>query len=85
MAPIELLRLHEQFGAECEDMESAYVAQVCAMHGLPFIAVRVISNNDNVCPLAPREVQAALAAAGQRAAVILTALAAVLANAGEGG
>ncbi len=74
--PVELRRLHDEFGAECEDMESAYVAQVCAMHELPFLAVRVISNNDLVSPLATEAVQPALAAAGHRAALVLIALAA---------
>ena len=74
--PDELRALHEHFGAECEDMESAYVAQVCALHELPFLAVRAISNNDAACPLAPGEVDAALAAAGARVARILTTLAA---------
>jgi adenosylhomocysteine nucleosidase len=82
--PIELRRLHDEFGAECEDMESAYVAQVCAMHELPFVAVRVISNNDVVSPLAPEEVQPALAAAGYRAALVLTALAAGIPAANDG-
>ncbi len=83
--PVELRRLHDEFGAECEDMESAYVAQVCAMHGLPFLAVRVISNNDLVSPLATEAVPQALAAAGHRAALILTALAAGLPGANAGG
>jgi adenosylhomocysteine nucleosidase len=72
----ELLALHEDFGAECEDMESAYVAQVCAFHRLPFIAVRVISDNEAACALTPADVPVAIAAAGERAARIITTLAA---------
>ncbi len=74
----ELQALHADVGTECEDMESAYVAQVCAVHRRPFLAVRAISNNEAACALAPAEVAAALAAAGERAAVILAALAAEL-------
>ena len=72
--PEELRALREDFGAECEDMESAYVAQVCALHRLPFLAVRAISNNDAVCGLAPGDVLPALAGGGDRAARVLTAL-----------
>jgi adenosylhomocysteine nucleosidase len=32
--------------SECEDMESAYIAQVCALHSLPFLAIRCISNTE---------------------------------------
>lgn len=76
--PAELRALHEDFGAECEDMESAYVAQVCAMHGLPFVAVRVISNSEAARAFMPAEVMPAIGAAGLRAARILAALAADL-------
>ena len=74
----ELRALHEDFGAECEDMESAYVAQVCALHRVPFLAVRAISNNEIACALAPADVKPAITAAGGRAARILAALAAEL-------
>ena len=74
--PDELRALREHFGAECEDMESAYVAQVCALHEIPFLAVRAISNNDAACPLTRDEVDPALAAAGARVARVLTTLAA---------
>ena len=74
----ELRALHEDFGAECEDMESAYVAQVCALHRLPFVAVRAISDNEAAFPLKPADVPPALAAAGARAALVLAALAAEL-------
>lgn len=76
--PEEIQALHEDFGAECEDMESAYVAQVCALHQVPFVAVRAISDNEVACQLTPDEVAPAIAAAGVRAARILTALAGAL-------
>ncbi|MHB8576505.1 MAG: 5'-methylthioadenosine/S-adenosylhomocysteine nucleosidase [Dehalococcoidia bacterium] len=72
----ELRQLREDFGAECEDMESAYVAQVCTMHELPFMAVRVVSNNEVACQIAPREIGAAITEAGARAALVLLAIAA---------
>ncbi|MGH8722999.1 MAG: hypothetical protein ACREU4_13495, partial [Burkholderiales bacterium] len=74
----ELRALHEDFGAECEDMESAYVAQVCALHRLPFVAVRAMSDNEAAQQLTPEDVPAAIAAAGVRAAQIIATLAAAI-------
>ena len=76
--PNELKALHEDYGAECEDMESAYVAQVCALHHRPFLAVRVISDNEAACQIEPKDVGVIIAAAGNRAARIISALAAQL-------
>ena len=75
---VEIRALREAYGAECEDMESAFVAQVCAMHRMPFVAVRCISNNEVACPLAPGDVAAAVAAAGERTARVLARVAAEL-------
>jgi futalosine hydrolase len=36
--------LHERFGALCESMEGAAAAHVCALHDVPFLEVRGISN-----------------------------------------
>lgn len=72
--PGDLLALRARYGAACEDMESAFVAQVAALHRLPFLAVRAIANNEAASPLAPRDVPAALAAAGARAAAVLVRL-----------
>jgi futalosine hydrolase len=36
--------LYERFGALCESMEGAAAAHVCAMHGVPFLEVRGVSN-----------------------------------------
>jgi futalosine hydrolase len=36
--------LHERFGAICESMEGAAAAHVCAIHDVPFLEVRGISN-----------------------------------------
>ena len=40
--------LHSSLGTDCEEMESYAVAQVCAMFGVPFLGIRVISNNELV-------------------------------------
>ena len=36
--------LHYRFNALCESMEGAAAAQVCAIHGIPFLEVRGVSN-----------------------------------------
>ena len=36
--------LHRQFGALCESMEGAAAAHVCALHEVPFLEVRGVSN-----------------------------------------
>ena len=38
--------LHGRHQSLCEDMEAAAVAQVCARHGVPFLTVKDISNNE---------------------------------------
>ena len=37
---------HDRTGSLCEDMEAAGIAQVCALHGLPFLSVKDISNSE---------------------------------------
>jgi adenosylhomocysteine nucleosidase len=39
-------RLHARHGTLCEDMEAAAIAQVCARHGVPFMTVKDVSNNE---------------------------------------
>jgi futalosine hydrolase len=36
--------LYERFGALCESMEGAAAAHICAMHDVPFLEVRGVSN-----------------------------------------
>ena len=36
--------LHRRFGALCESMEGAAAAHVCALHDVPFLEVRGVSN-----------------------------------------
>jgi adenosylhomocysteine nucleosidase len=38
--------LHTRHQSLCEDMEAAAVAQVCGRHGVPFLTVKDISNNE---------------------------------------
>jgi adenosylhomocysteine nucleosidase len=38
-------RLHEEYGTSVEEMETAAAAQVAAMSQVPFLGVRVLSNN----------------------------------------
>lgn len=38
-------RLKSEFNAKAVDMESAAIAQVCALTGVPFVAVRTITDN----------------------------------------
>jgi|SRR5690242_8300988 len=38
--------MHDRYGSLCEEMETAAVAQVAAMYGIPFLAIKDISNNE---------------------------------------
>jgi adenosylhomocysteine nucleosidase len=38
--------LHGRHSSLCEDMETASVAQICALHGVPFVAIKDISNSE---------------------------------------
>jgi adenosylhomocysteine nucleosidase len=37
-------QLRARFGADCVDMETGYVARLCTARGVPFLAVRGISD-----------------------------------------
>ena len=37
--------LHEKYGSSCEEMETTCAAQICQNAGLPFIGIRVLSDN----------------------------------------
>ena len=37
--------LHEKYGSSCEEMETNVAAQICQNAGLPFIGIRVLSDN----------------------------------------
>lgn len=70
----ELARLNSDFGIDCEDMESAYVAQVCALHRIQCLTIRVISDNETLSPLSASDVKPLLAEAGARSAGLLSSL-----------
>ncbi|MEF9895769.1 MAG: 5'-methylthioadenosine/S-adenosylhomocysteine nucleosidase [Clostridia bacterium] len=38
--------IHSQFGTSCEEMETFSVAQVCAYFDVPFLGMRILSNNE---------------------------------------
>ncbi len=38
--------LHHRHGSLCEDMEAAALAQIAALHGVPFLSIKDISNNE---------------------------------------
>lgn len=76
--PDQIAALRALYGARCEDMESAWVAQVCALHDVPFLAVRVVSNADAAFRMDEEDAARAIAAAGSRAAAILVAVARAL-------
>lgn len=41
-----ILWLHETFGTSAEEMETASAAQVAKAYGVPFLGIRVLSNNE---------------------------------------
>lgn len=45
-APERIERLHLRHASLCEDMEAAAIAQICALHGVPFLTIKDISNNE---------------------------------------
>jgi adenosylhomocysteine nucleosidase len=51
--PAEKQSLHVETGADVADMESAAVAEVCAARGIPFLAVRAVSDTADMA-LSPR-------------------------------
>jgi futalosine hydrolase len=63
--------LYERFGALCESMEGAAAAHVCALHEVPFLEVRGISNLVEDRDRAKWRIKEAAAAAQ---AVVLTLL-----------
>lgn len=42
----DIRRLNKQFNSLCEEMETAAVAQICYDYKVPFLGVRIISNNE---------------------------------------
>jgi nucleoside phosphorylase len=76
----ELSFLATTFGVETEDMESAYVAQIAAMHDIPFLAIRVVSNNEHIATLTTSEIMPAVGLAADSAARVICTLVEDLGN-----
>jgi nucleoside phosphorylase len=80
-----LLQLHTSTGSQCEDMESAFIAQVCAMHDIPFLAVRCISNSELHAATGGIDVTEAIRRAGAAAARVVVAFIGAVGSGGTGG
>jgi len=66
--------LAERHGSLCEDMEAAAVAHVAALHGVPFLSVKDISNNElHAASDLAAFTDFPIAQVGKRAAALLTA------------
>lgn len=66
--------VRDNFAVDAEDMESAYIAQVAAIHGTPNLAIRAISNNEYRQTLDKNEIIPAVQAAAQRVALVIKEL-----------
>ncbi len=66
--------VRDNFAVDAEDMESAYIAQVAAIHGIANLAIRAISNNEYVQTLEKNEIIQAVQAAAQRVAFVIKEL-----------
>lgn len=44
--PSRIDTVHLHFDSQCEDMEAAAIGQVCAVHRMPFLAIKDISNSE---------------------------------------
>jgi nucleoside phosphorylase len=70
----QLKFVRDNFAVDAEDMESAYIAQVAAIHGIANLAIRAISNNEYRQTLDKNEIIPAVQAAAQRVAFIIKEL-----------
>lgn len=73
--PSRLDAMHERTGSLCEDMEAAAIGQVATLHGVPFLAIKDISNSEFHAASVFEESSSALPTeeVGKRAAMILAA------------
>ena len=69
--------LHRRHRSLCEDMEAAAMAHVCARHGVPFLTIKDISNNEfhAATDIAGGFTEFPTAEAGKRAAALVLRLA----------
>lgn len=73
--------LHARHGSLCEDMEAAAIAQVAALHGVPFLTVKDISNNEyHAASDLDGFIDFPIAEVGKRAATFTAALIATFAE-----
>ena len=73
--PAWLDAVHQRTGSLCEDMEAAAIGQVAALHGVPFLTIKDISNNEFHAATAFADTESALPVAelGKRAAALTVA------------
>jgi nucleoside phosphorylase len=73
--PSRLDAMHERTGSLCEDMEAAAIGQVATLHGIPFLAIKDISNSEFHAASVFEESSSALPTeeVGKRAAMVLAA------------
>lgn len=72
--------VRDSFSVDAEDMESAYIAQVAAIHGIANLAIRGISNNEYLRTLEKSEIIPAVEAAAARVAMVMQLVIGGLAN-----
>lgn len=73
--PARLDAMHERTGSLCEDMEAASIAQIATLHGMPFLAIKDISNSEFYISSVFEESSSVLPTeeVGKRAAMLLVA------------
>lgn len=83
--PTRLDAIHERTGSLCEDMEAAAIGQVATLHGVPFLAVKDISNSEFYVASVFDESSSALPVAevGKRAALVIAETLRRMPSAGE--
>lgn len=74
-APGWLDASHQRTGSLCEDMEAAAIAQITTLHGVPFLTIKDISNNEfhAASDFAGTESKLPTSEVGKRAAVLIVA------------
>lgn len=82
-SPARIDVLHERHASLCEDMEAAAIAQICALHGVPFLTIKDISNNEFLVATTfeGESTNFPLAETGKRAAALTYRLLAALSSA----
>lgn len=75
---------NERTGSLCEDMEAAAIGQICAMHGVPFLSVKDISNSEfhSFTAFGGEDPGLPVAEVGKRSAMVVVGVLRALAAAG---